>query len=218
MASAAISLTRPDGLQYDPDLACRHLTQADPRLGELMQRAGEFSMRPQPTQSLFAALARSIVYQQLSGRAAETILGRVIQSAGRRPFPTPRDLLEISPERLRQAGLSAAKTAALKDLAARTLEGSIPSLARVRGMDDEEIIESLTAVRGIGRWTVEMLLIFRLGRPDVLPVTDLGVRKGFGRWFRRGKLPEPPAMIRRAERWRPYRSIASWYLWRALEL
>lgn len=220
MASAAISLTttRPDGLLYDPDLACRHLAQADPRLGELMGRAGEFSMRPQPTQSLFAALARSIVYQQLSGRAAETILGRVIQTAGRRPFPTPRDLLEISPERLRQAGLSAAKTAALKDLAARTLEGSIPSLARVRGMDDEEIIESLTAVRGIGRWTVEMLLIFRLGRPDVLPLTDLGVRKGFGRWFRRGKLPEPAAMIRRAERWRPYRSIASWYLWRALEV
>jgi 3-methyladenine DNA glycosylase/8-oxoguanine DNA glycosylase len=220
MASAAISLptTRPDGLLYDPDLACRHLAQADPRLAELMERAGEFSMRPQPTQSLFAALARSIVYQQLSGKAAETILGRVILTAGRRPFPTPRDLLEISPERLRHAGLSAAKTAALKDLAARTLEGTIPSLARVRGMDDEEIIETLTAVRGIGRWTVEMLLIFRLGRPDVLPVTDLGVRKGFGSWFRRGKLPEPPAMVRRAERWRPYRSIASWYLWRVLEL
>jgi DNA-3-methyladenine glycosylase II len=220
MASAATPLTtiRRDGLLYDPDLGCRHLLQADPRLGELMERAGEFSMRPQPTQSLFAALARSIVYQQLSGKAAETILGRVIRTAGRRPFPTPRDLLEISPERLRQAGLSAAKTAALKDLAGRTLEGSIPSLARVRTMDDEEIIESLTAVRGIGRWTVEMLLIFRLGRPDVLPVTDLGVRKGFGRWFRRGKLPEPQAMIRRAERWRPYRSIASWYLWRALEL
>jgi DNA-3-methyladenine glycosylase II len=210
--------TRADGLLYDPNLACRHLAEADPRLGELMERAGPFTMRPRPTQSLFAALARSIVYQQLSGRAAETILGRVVLAAGRRPFPVPRDLLEISSERLRQAGLSAAKTAALKDLAARTLEGSIPSLARIRSMDDEAIVESLTAVRGIGRWTVEMLLIFRLGRPDVLPTSDLGVRKGFGRWFRRGRIPEPPAMIRRAEQWRPYRSVASWYLWRALEL
>jgi DNA-3-methyladenine glycosylase II len=211
-------MSRADGLLYDPELACRHLTEADPRLGELVTRAGVFSLRPRPTQSLFAALAQSIVYQQLSGRAAETILGRVIQTAGRRPFPTPRDLLETPPERLRQAGLSAAKTAALKDLAAKTLEGSIPSLARIRRMDDEEIIESLTAVRGIGRWTVEMLLMFRLGRPDVLPVTDLGVRKGFGLWFRKGKLPEPKALTRRAERWRPYRSVASWYLWRVLEL
>jgi DNA-3-methyladenine glycosylase II len=220
MATAAIQKTasRADGLLYDPDIACRHLAEADPRLGELIERAGAFSMRPQPTQSLFAGLAKSIVYQQLSGRAAETILGRVIQALGRRPFPAPRDLLQASPELLRRAGLSAAKTAALKDLAARTLEGSIPSLARVRTMEDEEIIQRLTAVRGIGRWTVEMLLIFRLGRPDVLPTSDLGVRKGFGRWFRRGKLPEPPAMIRRGERWRPYRSVASWYLWRALEL
>jgi DNA-3-methyladenine glycosylase II len=220
MASAAIPnlLSRPDGLLYDPDLACRHLAEADPRLGELMARAGPFSMRPQPTQSLFAALARSIVYQQLSGRAAETILGRVVLALGRRPFPAPRDLLQAPPELLRQAGLSAAKTAALKDLAAKTLDGGIPSMARVRRMEDEEIIEHLTAVRGIGRWTVEMLLIFRLGRPDVLPTTDLGVRKGFGRWFRRGKLPEPAAMIRRGDRWRPYRSVASWYLWRALEL
>jgi DNA-3-methyladenine glycosylase II len=220
MASIAVSnpLARPDGLLYDPNLACRHLADADPRLGELMARAGSFSMRPQPTQSLFAALARSIVYQQLSGRAAETILGRVIRALGRRPFPAPRDLLQARPELLREAGLSAAKTAALKDLAAKTLEGSIPSLARVRSMEDEEIIERLTAVRGIGRWTVEMLLIFRLGRPDVLPLTDLGVRKGFGSWFRRGKLPEPAVMIRRGERWRPYRSVASWYLWRVLEL
>jgi 3-methyladenine DNA glycosylase/8-oxoguanine DNA glycosylase len=175
-------------------------------------------MRPQPTQSLFAALARSIVYQQLSGNAAATILGRVTRLFAPRRFPTPRDLLEIPPERLRGAGLSTAKTAALRDLAAHTLDGTVPSLARIRRMEDEEIIERLTIVRGIGRWTVEMLLIFRLGRPDVLPVSDLGVRKGFGRIFRRGKLPGPAVMIRRGERWRPYRSVASWYLWRALEL
>jgi DNA-3-methyladenine glycosylase II len=220
MASPALTIHRPqqNGLLYDPDLACRCLAAADPKLAALIDRAGPFTMRPRPAQSLFAALARSIVYQQLSGRAAETILGRVVATIGRRPFPTPRDLLEIPAERLRQAGLSAAKTASLKDLATHTLEGSIPSMARIRSMDDEEIVESLTAVRGIGRWTVEMLLIFRLGRPDVLPTSDLGVRKGFGRWFRRGQLPEPAAIVRRAERWRPYRSVASWYLWRALEV
>jgi DNA-3-methyladenine glycosylase II len=220
MASPALTLTlpRPDGLAYDPEIACRHLAEADPRLGELMERAGPFTMRPLPTQSLFAALARSIVYQQLSGKAAGTILARTIQLFAPRRFPTPRDLLDASTERLRAAGLSAAKTAALKDLAARTLVGTVPSLAQIRRMDDEAVIERLTEVRGIGRWTVEMLLIFRLGRPDVLPLTDLGVRKGFGVTFRRGRLPDPPVMLRRAERWRPYRSVASWYLWRALEL
>jgi DNA-3-methyladenine glycosylase II len=126
--------------------------------------------------------------------------------------------LEISPDRLRAAGLSTAKTAALRDLAARTLDGTVPSLSRVRRMEDEEIVARLTAVRGIGRWTVEMFLIFKLGRPDVLPLGDLGVRKGFGRTFGKRKLPEPTVMSRRGERWRPYRSVASWYLWRALEL
>jgi DNA-3-methyladenine glycosylase II len=213
-----MSVPRADGLGYDPRLARRHLALADPGLGKWMEQVGPFRLRPEPTQSLFAALARSIVYQQLTGKAAATILGRVVKACGRRAFPTPRDLLEISPQRLREAGLSAAKTAALKDLALRTLEGTIPSMARVRRMEDEDIIDRLTIVRGIGRWTVEMLLIFRLGRPDVLPYTDLGVRKGFGLVFNRGKLPEAEVMIRRAERWRPYRSVASWYLWRVLEL
>jgi DNA-3-methyladenine glycosylase II len=209
---------RSDGLTYDPDLACRHLSEVDARLADLIARAGPFTMRPAPTQSLFAALMRSIVYQQLNGKAAATILGRVTRVCAPRRFPTPRELLEVPAERLREAGLSAAKTAAVRDLAAKTLDGTVPSLARVRRMTDDEIIERLTLVRGIGRWTVEMLLIFRLGRPDVLPVTDLGVRKGFGIIFRRGRLPDAPTMLRRGERWRPYRSIASWYLWRALEL
>lgn len=209
---------RLDGLGYDPDLACRHLAQVDPALGDLIARAGQFTMRPTPSHSLFQSLVRSIVYQQLSGRAAATILGRVTQLFAPKRFPTPRDLLEISPDRLRGAGLSTAKTAALRDLAARTLDGTVPSLARVRRMEDEEIVERLTAVRGIGRWTVEMLLIFKLGRPDVLPLGDLGVRKGFARTFGKRKLPEPTVMNRRGERWRPYRSVASWYLWRALEL
>lgn len=220
MASPALSNSdaRSDGLSFDPEIACRHLAQADPPMGTLIARVGQFTMRPQPTQSLFTALVRSIVYQQLTGKAAATILGRVIGLVAPRRFPTPRDLLEITPDRLRAAGLSAAKTAALRDLAAKTIDGTVPSLARIRRMDDEEIVQRLIMVRGIGRWTVEMLLIFRLGRPDVLPLTDLGVRKGFALTFRKGQLPEPSVMIRRGERWRPYRSVASWYLWRALEL
>jgi 3-methyladenine DNA glycosylase/8-oxoguanine DNA glycosylase len=220
MASPALvaAPNRLNGLCYDPDEACRHLTSSDPLLASLMGRVGPFRLRPEPTQSLFSALLRSIVYQQLSGKAAATILGRVNRLFAPRRFPTPGELLEISPERLREAGLSAAKTAAVRDLAARTLDGTVPSMARIRRMDDEEIIERLTVVRGIGRWTAEMLLIFRLGRPDVLPLGDLGVRKGFGKTFRTRTLPDPSAMQRRAERWRPYRSVASWYLWRALEL
>jgi 3-methyladenine DNA glycosylase/8-oxoguanine DNA glycosylase len=209
---------RPSGLCFEPDEACSHLRQADAKLAGLIARVGDFTLRPEPTQSLFAALVRSIVYQQLSGRAASTILGRVLLLFSPKRFPTPRDLLDIDPQLLRSAGLSTAKTAALRDLAARTLDGTVPSLAQVRRLDDEEIIERLTTVRGIGRWTVEMLLMFRLGRPDVLPLGDLGVRKGFALTFGSRKLPEPEAIARRAERWRPYRSVASWYLWRALEL
>ena len=209
---------RPDGLGYDPVVACRHLSDADPVMASLIARVGEFTMRPEPAHSLFQVLVRSIVYQQLTGRAAATILGRVTRLFAPKRFPTPYDLLEISPERLRAAGLSTAKTAALKDLAARRLDGTVPSLARVRRMQDEEIVERLTAVRGIGRWTVEMLLIFKLGRPDVWPVTDLGVRKGFALTFGKRKLPAPEVMHTRARHWRPYRSVASWYFWRALEL
>jgi len=174
-------------------------------------------MRPEPTQSLFAALMEAIVYQQLSGAAAETILRRVVALYRPRRFPRPQDILDTPVERLRGAGLSAAKTLALRDLAARTLDGTVPPMARVRRMSDEEIIERLTLVRGVGRWTVEMLLLFRLGRPDVLPLGDLGVRKGFARAFNRRGLSDPRVLSRRAERWRPYRSVASWYLWRALD-
>jgi DNA-3-methyladenine glycosylase II len=213
------SLYRPSrGLRYDPVLACQHLTQADPKLGELIASAGPCTLRPRATQSLFAALTRAIVYQQLSGSAAATILGRVVDLFPETRFPRPEDILACPPERLRAAGLSTGKTAAVRDLAARTLDGTVPPLAVVHRMTDEEIIERLTIVRGIGRWTVEMLLIFRLGRPDVLPVDDLGVRKGFGRIFTKRPLPAARTLTRWAERWRPYRSVASWYMWRALEL
>ena len=205
------------GLAYDPELACRHLSEADPRLGRLIARAGPFTLRPPPTQSLFAALVEAIVYQQLSGAAAATILRRIIALYRPRRFPRPQDILDTPPDRLRAAGLSTAKTLAVRDLAARTVDGTVPSMLRVRRMSDDEIVERLTTVRGVGRWTVEMLLLFRLGRPDVLPIGDLGVRKGFARTFDRRGLTDPLVLSRRAERWRPYRSVASWYLWRALD-
>jgi len=212
-----IAMTLPR-LAYDPTVACRHLAEADPRMGALIARAGAFTMRPEPTQSLFGALLEAIVYQQLSGTAAATILGRVVALYRPRRFPRPQDIIDTPPERLRAAGLSAAKTAAIHDLAARALDGTVPPMGRVRRMPDDEIIARLTTVRGVGRWTVEMLLLFRLGRPDVLPLGDLGVRKGFARAFDRRGLTDPLVLSRRAERWRPYRSVASWYLWRALDL
>ena len=206
------------GLDYDPALACRHLAESDPTLGELIARVGAFGLRPQPTQSLFAAIARAIVYQQLSGTAAATILGRVKAIYAPKRFPTPRDILATPPERLRAAGLSTAKTAALRDLAERCLDRTVPALSRVRLMDDEAIIERLIQVRGVGRWTAEMLLMFRLGRADVLPVSDLGIRKGFALTFGSRTLPAAVTIARRAERWRPYRSVACWYLWRACDI
>ena len=205
------------GLDYDPALACRHLSDADPMLGALIGRVGPCLLRPRRTQSLFAAVARAIVYQQLSGSAAATILGRVQALYAPKRFPTPSDILATPPERLRAAGLSTAKTAALRDLAERSLDGTVPTMRRVRLMGDEEVIERLVQVRGVGRWTAEMLLMFRLGRGDVLPVSDLGVRKGFALTFGNRRLPAAITIERRAERWRPYRSVACWYLWRALE-
>lgn len=207
----------PNGLCFDPITACAHLTAADPALARIMAVSPAFAVQPARNQSIFAALLRSIVYQQLSGKAAATIHRRVLALFPRQR-PTPEDLLAISEDRLRGAGLSRNKTAAVRDLARRTLEGTVPSVAEAHRLDDEALIERLTAVRGVGRWTAEMILIFRLGRPDVFPVADLGVRKGFQRMLDMRRLPSPITMTRRAERWRPYRSVASWYLWRACEL
>jgi 3-methyladenine DNA glycosylase/8-oxoguanine DNA glycosylase len=204
-------------LPFDPQTALAHLCQADPRLGHVIQLAGPFTLRPQRLQSPFAALMRAIVYQQLSGKAAATILSRTC-SLFPEETPTPELLLAMSDEQLRSAGVSRNKAASLKDLAAKTLDGTVPTLPRLKKMTDDEIVEHLTQVRGIGRWTVEMLLIFRLGRPDVLPVLDLGVRKGFQVTYRRRELPDPKRLLKHGERWRPYRSVASWYLWRAVEL
>lgn len=205
-------------LCFDPAVARRHLRRADPVLGQVMKRSIPFALRPRVTQSLFGALVESIVYQQLSGKAAATILERTRRLFLPKRFPTPLDILSAPDTLLRSAGLSGAKTAALKDLARHTIDGTVPTLARVRRMPDDEIVERLTTVRGIGVWTVEMLLMFRLGRPDVLPVGDLGVRKGFALAYGLGAMPTPRELLAHGERWRPFRSMASWYMWRACEL
>jgi len=204
-------------LAFDLQEAERLLCAADARLALLIERHGPCRLTPDRTQSPFAALAESIAYQQLTGKAAATIFSRVLALYHPKRFPSPSDLLVTEDTALRAAGLSRSKILAMKDLAAKTLDGTVPSLARLHRLADEEIVDRLTTVRGIGRWTVEMLLIFRLGRPDVMPASDYGVRKGFHRAFKTRGLPTPAQITRRAERWRPYRSVASWYLWRAID-
>jgi len=198
--------------------ALKHLRAADAQLAALIERVGPFRMELNETHDLFLALARAIVYQQLHGKAAATILQRVSDLFPRSGTGfTAKDILRCSDDRLRAAGLSQNKLLALRDLAARTLDGSLPDLHELHALDDETIIERLTRVRGIGRWTVEMLLMFRLGRPDVLPVDDFGVRKGFAVAFNKRALPTPKQLKAHGERWVPYRSVASWYLWRAAD-
>ena len=204
-------------LPYDLEAATRAIRDSDPRLAKVIDAHGACGLDSNGAGTPFAALARSIVYQQLAGKAAAAIHGRVVKIVHPRRILRPQDILETPDERLREAGLSRSKTAALQDLARKTVEGVVPSWAALHRLEDEEIITRITTVRGIGRWTVEMLLIFHLGRPDVLPVSDYGVRKGFQRTYRKRALPTPNELTKHAERWRPYRSVASWYLWRALE-
>ena len=219
LALEGVTLAVDHGLPFDPLAAVEHLRARDRRLAKFVEKIGPFRLRPAELQSPFEALLESIVYQQLTGKAASTILARVLALFHPRRYPRPQDVAEISEEKLRSAGLSRSKAAALKDLAAKTLDGTVPGTARaLEKLSDAEIVERLTAVRGIGPWTVEMLLIFRLARPDVLPATDYGVRKGFARVRGASELPAPKELLAHGERWRPYRSVASWYLWRVLDL
>ena len=208
---------RVGALPYDAAEAVRSLSEADPRLGRLIGEVGPYRLELERLASPFASLAEAVVHQQLTRKAAATIFARLKAAIGEAQ-PTPAALLSAPPDRLREAGLSAAKVLALRDLAEKTIDGTVPKLALLRRLPDDAIVERLTAVRGIGRWTVEMLLLFRLGRPDVLPLDDLGIRKGFARTFGLRELPAPKEVARRGERWRPYRSVASWYLWRSLDL
>ena len=198
--------------------AIDHLAGTDPRFAALIARARPFDVVAQPLVRPFDSLAESIAYQQLSGKAAATIFGRVRALYPKRKWLDPKLVLATKDETLRACGLSRSKTAALKDLAAKTLDGTVPSGRALARMSDEEIIERLTAVRGIGRWTVEMLLLFELGRLDVWPVADYGVQKGFAKTFGRKKLPTQKQFLKIGEKWRPYRSVAAWYFWRALDV
>jgi DNA-3-methyladenine glycosylase II len=204
-------------LPFDLRAAVEHLSAKDPLLAKVMEGAAEFRIRSDGGESPYEVLVRSITYQSISGKAASTIFGRVkaLGSVGR--LPTPEEMLRLRKSALRKAGLSGAKILAMKDLARKTIEGVVPSHDEALKISDEELVERLTAVRGIGAWTVEMFLIFRLGRPDVLPIHDLAVKKGWSVTYGKKHMPKPKELLAFGERWRPYRTVASWYMWRAFE-
>jgi 3-methyladenine DNA glycosylase/8-oxoguanine DNA glycosylase len=207
-----------NGFDFDTKAALKHLGAADATLAALIKRVGPFRMELKNASSLFDVLAEAIVYQQLHARAAASIHARVRALVPRtRGVASARALMALPDEALRGAGLSRSKLLALRDLAQRTIDGHVPTIAQAHRMDDEAIIEHLTEIRGIGRWTAQMVLMFRLGRPDVLPVDDFGIRKGFAVAFRKREMPKREVVEKRGERWRPFRTVASWYLWRAAE-
>jgi DNA-3-methyladenine glycosylase II len=195
----------------------RHFESNDPVIACIVSITDQYGLKGSRYGSVFEALARSIASQQLSGQVAQRILERLIAAHGG-TFPTPRQIAAATPEGLRAVGFSFAKIAGLKDLAAHSLDGRLPSDTELARMDDEAVIERCIAVRGIGRWTAQMLLMFHLGREDVLPVDDFGVRNGFRLAYGLKGLPKPKALARWGERWQPHRSAAAWYLWRAVEL
>jgi len=186
-------------------------------MAELIARSRRYNIAPSLVIRPFDALAESIAYQQLSGKAAATIWGRVRALYPKKKYLDPKLVLATPDRKLRAAGLSRSKVAALKDLAVKTIDGTVPTARALAKMTDEEIIERLVSVRGIGRWTVEMLLLFDLGRPDVWPAADYGVQKGLAKTFGKRKLPTPKQMIKLGKKFQPYRSVAAWYFWRALD-
>ncbi|MFM8471308.1 MAG: DNA-3-methyladenine glycosylase family protein [Limisphaerales bacterium] len=196
----------------------QHLSQADPVLARVIRKVGPCKLRPRRNLQPFQSLVQAVTHQQLNGTAAQAILKRFIALFPREKFPRPEAILAAPDERLRSAGLSGAKTAAIKDIAHKTTTGNVPTRREAARLSDEELVARLTEIRGVGPWTVEMFLIFTLGRRDVLPVGDYGVRCGFAKAYGWKALPTPKELLAEGERWRPYRSIASWYMWRVLEL
>jgi DNA-3-methyladenine glycosylase II len=202
---------------FDLAAATKHLAAADERLARLIEETLPFQIDVADTQSPYEVLLESIAYQSISGKAAATIFGRVKALSSTGGVPTPAEMLELPKPALRKAGLSGAKIVAMKDLARKAIEGIVPTHEQAEKMSDEELVERLVSVRGIGVWTVEMFLIFRLGRPDVLPIHDLGVKKGWSVTYGKKHMPKPKELLAFGERWRPYRTVASWYMWRAFE-
>lgn len=207
----------PD-LPYSVDDAIQYLSSSDSSMAALIHAVGPFEGGLRPALSPFEALCEAVAYQQLSGKAAATIYGRFRALTDESNPLDPILVAKLPDGALRGAGLSGAKTVAIKDLAAKTLDGTVPGQAELAPLDDDEIIDRLTQVKGVGPWSVKMYLMFRLGRPDVLPQTDLGIRKGIMRTYGLKEMPPPKEVIQIAEPWRPYRTLASWYLWRSLEL
>jgi 3-methyladenine DNA glycosylase/8-oxoguanine DNA glycosylase len=196
--------------------AIRHLRKSDPRLVEWIDRIGELELPSPPARELYVALLESIVYQQLAGAAARAIWARVI-GLFEDGIPCPKRLAEMTEAQLRTAGLSRSKALAMKDICIRHNAGQIPTTVSIAQMSDADIYTQLLEVRGVGPWTVDMLMMFTLCRPDVMPVTDYGVRKGFQLLYRKRALPSPKQLLKLTEKWRPHRSVAALYLWRIAE-
>lgn len=207
----------PASPAFDLQEALRHLSQRDEILKALIAETAAFAIDAEAGQSPYEVLLEAIVYQSISGKAAATIFARIKALGENGRPPSPEKMVKLAPTKLRKAGLSGAKVLAMKDLAKKTLTGIVPSHDEAVKLSDEELVERLVSVRGIGAWTVEMFLIFRLGRPDVLPIHDLGVKKGWSVAYSQKHMPKPKELLKFGERWRPYRTVASWYMWRAFE-
>src|SRR6202166_5006961 len=204
-------------LPFDLRIAKAALAAKDERLARLIEKTVEFQIEMESMDSPYEALMESIAYQSISGKAAATIFARIKALGKNSRPPTPEEMLKLRPQKLRKAGLSGAKVLAMKDLAQKTIDGVVPTMEEAQKLSDEELVERLVSVHGIGAWTVEMFLIFRLGRPDVLPIHDLGVKKGWSVAYGKKHMPKPKELLEFGERWRPYRTVASWYMWRAFE-
>jgi len=204
-------------LSFDLAEATKYLAERDEPLKRLIEETTPFQIDIADAQSPYEVLLESIAYQSISGKAAATIFGRIKALGSNGRPPSPEQMLKLRKPVLRKAGLSGAKVLAMKDLARKTLSGVVPTLEQASVMSDEELVERLVSVRGIGAWTVEMFLIFRLGRPDVLPIHDLGVKKGWSITYGKKHMPKPKELLAFGERWRPYRTVASWYMWRACQ-
>ena len=197
--------------------ALKHLAAADPVMRRLIREVGPCTLAPETRRQPFQSLVQAVAHQQLNGTAANTILMRFKKLFPGRRFPKPDDLRLVTDGQIRACGFSRAKILSIRDITAKALSGAVPSSRQIARMPDDEIVTRLTEVRGVGRWTVEMLLIFQLGRPDVLPADDFGVRNGFRLAYRRRELPGPKEILAHGERWRPHRTTAAWYLWRAVD-
>ena len=202
---------------FDLRLAMDTLVAKDQKLATLIKETEEFRIEADGSGSPYEILLEAIAYQSISGKAAATIFGRVKALSSTGGIPSPQEMLKLRKPLLRKAGLSGAKVLAMKDLAQKTIDGVVPTLEEAEKLSDEELVERLVSVRGIGAWTVEMFLIFRLGRPDVLPIHDLGVKKGWSITYGKKHMPKPKELLAFGERWRPYRTVASWYMWRACQ-